>query len=246
MWQVALAVVTIDCTPSSPAKGSATAADPHRADAEAVRVWGSLRSVMHEGNTDARVALSTVVPGPHAYAVGALSGLRGEVTIFDDEVVMSFGQGTGVARTASDPGQESATLLVRAVVPRWTSSAVERSIGPEEIDEQLEALATAAGMDAKTRIPVFIEGTAKELQWHVMSRQSEAGQHAHHGPRATGRLSATKVRLVGFFSRNDEGVFTHMGERTHFHVITTAPDRMTGHVDGFEMEPGAVVHFPAR
>jgi hypothetical protein len=113
------------------------------------------------------------------------------------------------------------------------------------MDEQLEALAAAAGLDTKTRIPVRIEGTAKELDWHVLAGKGEDGHTGHHGPRTTGRLSGAKVTLVGFFSRNDEAVFTHMGEHSHFHVVT-APDRMTGHVDGFELEPGAVVYFAAR
>lgn len=103
-----------------------------------------------------------------------------------------------------------------------------------------------AGIDLETRIPVLIEGTAKELKWHVLGGAAPPGHHAHDGPRRGGTLAAAKITLVGFFSRHDEGVFTHIGQvRTHFHLITSS-DRMTAHVEAFELEPGAVVHFPAR
>jgi acetolactate decarboxylase len=211
-----------------------------------IQVWGSLRSLMHEGKTEARIALKDVAPGPHAYAVGAVSGMRGEITIVDDDVIVSLSEAGGRVRTLADGKEsETATLLVRALVPRWSSHNVQGSLGGEHVDAQLEAIAAAAGLDVGKRIPVLVEGTAKDLQWHVLGGKAEAGHHAHDGPRSTGTLSAVKVTLVGFLSRNDEGVFTHMGQHTHFHVVTTQ-ERMTAHVDGFELEPGAIVQLPAR
>jgi acetolactate decarboxylase len=212
-----------------------------------IQVWGSLRSLMHEGKTEARVALKDVAPGPHAYAVGAVSGLRGEVTILDDDIIVSLGEAGGTVRTpAQGADGETATLLVRALVPRWSSHNVEGPLGGEHVDAQLEAIATATGLDVeKKRIPVLVEGTAKDLKWHVLGGKAEAGHNAHDGPRSIGTLSRVKVTLVGFLSRNDEGVFTHMGQHTHFHVVTMQ-ERMTAHVDGFELEPGAIVRLPAR
>jgi acetolactate decarboxylase len=239
------------CARSAPSPTAMNAGSPASkgsspSSRDGVEVWGALRAVMHEGKTEANVAIRDVVPGPHSYAIGALSGLRGEMTIIDDEAIASFGEADGTVRTL--PGSatgETATLLVRAAVPTWTSRPIEQPLGPQQIDEKLEALAISAGLDVGKRIPVLIDGTAKRLAWHVLGGPAEKGQNHHHGPRSTGTLAGVKVTLVGFFSRNDEGVFTHMGEHSHFHVVVTE-SRMTAHVDGFELEGGAVVRFPAR
>ena len=210
-----------------------------------MRVWGALRAVMHEGKTEGNVELQSVVPGPHSYAVGALSGLRGEVTILDDNIIVSLGEPGGGVRTPGDLAKgEMATLLVRAVVPTWTRRKVDHATESNRVDEELETVIKAAGLDIESRIPIVIEAKAKSLEWHVLGGRAAEGQNAHHGPRSVGKLSGVTVTLVGFFSRHDEAVFTHMGEHSHFHVVTSG-ERMTGHVDAMALEAGAVVRLPA-
>jgi acetolactate decarboxylase len=211
-----------------------------------VQVWGALRAVMHEGKTQGNVVLSNIVPGPHAYAVGALSGLRGEVTIVDDDVVISLGETDGAVRTLTElPREEAATLLVRSVVPRWTRHTVDHPIDANRVDDEVENIAKGAGLDLESGFAVLVEAKAKSLEWHVLGGQAAPGQNAHHGPRSVGKLSGVDVMLVGFYSRHDQGVFTHMGERTHFHVVPKG-ERMTGHVDSMALEPGAVIRLPDR
>ena len=96
-----------------------------------IQVWGSLRSLMHEGKTEARVALKDVAPGPHAYAVGAVSGLRGEVTILDDDIIVSLGEAGGTVRTAFFPPPHAATIGSKARIESRGSS--RRSIGRSAI-----------------------------------------------------------------------------------------------------------------
>jgi acetolactate decarboxylase len=92
---------------------------------------------------------------------------------------------------------------------------------------------------------MVIQAKAKSLDWHVLAGLPDGGQSAHDGPRSVGTLSGAMVTLVGFLSRNDEGVFTHMGEHSHVHVVTSG-DRMTGHVAAMALESGAVIRLPAR
>jgi len=240
----------IGCSPTTqPAeaeKGGAPPGDSGTPSGSEVQVWGSLRSVMHEGKTEGNVALQSVVPGPHAYAIGALSGLRGEITVLDDDVIVSFGESAGAVRTPAQAAQgETATLLVRAVVPRWINHQVDHAIEANRLDEELETIAKNAGLDVGSRIPMIIEASAKSLEWHVLAGLPDGGQSAHDGPRSVGKLSGAMVTLVGFFSRNDEGIFTHMGEHTHLHVVTSG-DRMTGHVDAVTLEAGGIVRLPTR
>ena len=50
------------------------------------------------------------------------------------------------------------------------------------------------------------------------------------------------VRIIGFFSKNHGGVFTHMGSMTHLHVLDN--NGRSGHVDAIAFDSKAMVMFP--
>jgi acetolactate decarboxylase len=206
-------------------------------------VWGSLRAIMHEGKTGATVSLAEAA-GAHVYAVGALSGLRGEVLVVDGRAFIATGRGGAahLQQTTSD----DATLLVAAVVPGWRKVPISRDIPSGEIDARVEAIAREAGMDVNRAFPVLIEGNA-DVDWHVLDgSKPSAGGHADHLRNAvTGKLAGRKTTIVGFFSKRHEAVFTHMGQYTHLHVLT--PDHaVMGHVDALTVRAGSTLGLPAR
>ena len=210
-----------------------------------VRVWGALRAIMHEGKTGPNVSLAEVA-GPHVYGVGALSGLRGEILLIDGVAFTSIAEGGGLVVHQSTT--EAATLLVAARVPVWKSVPISSPIGGEELDDRLEALAREHGFDVEKAFPLVIESSVVDAEWHVLdgSKGATGGTHADHLRNAvTGRLVATPATVVGFFSKHHEGVFTHMGQRTHFHVMT-ADQKVMGHVDRLAVGAGGTLKLPAR
>ena len=58
------------------------------------------------------------------------------------------------------------------------------------------------------------------------------------------KLERAPATLVGFYSRSDEGVFTHMGSKTHIHCVVDEPIS-AGHVDHVSIPTGTTVKFPA-
>jgi acetolactate decarboxylase len=209
-----------------------------------VRVWGSLRAIMHEGKTGASVSLAEAA-GAHVYAVGALSGLRGEVLVIDGQSFTATGRAGAVhiQQTTAD----DATLLVAAVVPGWRKVPISRDIPAGEIDARVEEIAREAGIDVDQAFPVLIEGNA-DVDWHVLdgAKVPAGGGHADHLRNAvTGRLKDRRATIAGFFSKRHQTVFTHMGQHTHFHVLT--PDRaVMGHVDALTVRAGSTLSLPAR
>ena len=65
----------------------------------------------------------------YVYAVGALAGLAGEITIVGGRVYLAYPEGAEgtrtVAATRSDAG---AALLITAEVPEWRAVVTERPI----------------------------------------------------------------------------------------------------------------------
>jgi acetolactate decarboxylase len=211
-----------------------------------VRVFGSLHAMMHEGATGPVVALSDATRGAHAYAIGALSELRGEVTIVDGDAWIAVAEEDGRVSTTRDAAGESAALLVATNVASWSETVVTADIAFADLDAAIERAALAAGRDLTRPLPVLVEGPLAELTSHVIDgrRLAPGGDHAAH---AQASVRATQAHangtLIGFFSKSHEGVFTHLGSFTHFHVVVPASG-VSGHVDHVTIERGARLRFP--
>lgn len=225
-----------------------TAGDPRPWDGE-VRVHGALRAMFHEGQTRAMVTLDALLPNPDLYAVGALADLSGEVTVVAGKAYLSYPEEAGAMRTETTlRTNAAATLLVLSEVPAWHGIVTERVIRFEELDEEIAKLATAAGMSLDERFPFLMEGNFDDLRWHVIDgRRLTAGGASHHdhlASAAKARLDRASATLVGFYSESDQGVFTHMGSKTHIHCALDEP-LSTGHVDHVIIPVGTTIKFPA-
>jgi acetolactate decarboxylase len=227
----------------SAARGSATW------DGE-VRVDGELRAMIHAGRVGPNVDLATLLPAPDLYALGALANLAGEVTVVAGTAYLSYPDAQEKTRTETvHSTSAAATLLVSAHVPAWRSFNIEAPIRFDELDAAIATLAATAGVNTETRFPFLIEGGLEDLRWHVIDgSRLPAGATSHEDHRAAGvksRIDRGAATLLGFYSRDDQGVFTHMGSTTHIHCVVDAPVA-TGHVDHVVVPAGTTIKFPAR
>lgn len=224
------------------------AASPAPAGSVPVATYGALRAIFHQGDTAPKVALSAVA-GPTVQAVGALSELRGEVTIVDGTMWLAYPDGKGGVKVESaQQSDERATLLVTASVDRWHRITIDEDIEYASLDGRLEELFTTRGMDVTQVIPMRIEGPLESLEWHVLdpSRAGDepATSHADHQRMSVrGTVPQAQGVLVGFFSKQHHGVFTHMGSNSHFHVVLSK-EKISGHVDGVVIKRGATLLLP--
>ena len=212
-----------------------------------LRVYGSLRAMLHEGQTDAQVTLDTLLPNPDLYAVGALAGLSGEITVIGGNAYLSYPEGEGTRTEMLSASGAGAALLVAAEVPRWHTVTTREPIRFEELDEAIGKLAASAGMSLDARFPFLVEGDFEDLQWHVIDgTRLPAGETSHQDHLEAAVQAArprASARLVGFYSQRDAGVFTHMGSKTHLHCVLEGP-LAAGHVDHVDVPAGATVKFP--
>ena len=215
-----------------------------------VQVYGGLRAMFHQGQTGSMVTLDTLLPNSALYAVGALADLSGEVTVLGGKAYLSYPDGADKARTeAHSQTSAGATLLVATSVSTWRSYTNQNPIRFEEIDEEIAKLATAAGMSVGERFPFLVKGHFEDLRWHVIDGNRLTGggtSHEDHlAAAAKMRLDRTPATLVGFYSKGDQGVFTHMGSTTHIHCVIDDP-LSTGHVDHVIIPKGAEIQFPVK
>jgi acetolactate decarboxylase len=213
-----------------------------------VRVYGALRAIMHEGKTGANVTIAALLPNPDLYALGALADLSGEVTIVGGKVYLSYpGEGNATRTETMNQTDAAATLLVVSGVPAWHGIVTARAIAFEELDGEIAKIATAAGMSLDERFPFLMQGEFEDLRWHVVDgRRLPAGSATHQDHQAAAakvKLDRASATLLGFYSEIDQGVFTHMGSKTHIHCTLDDP-LSTGHVDHVTIPAGTRIQFP--
>ena len=215
-----------------------------------VKQFGAMREVMREGQTEARVRLVDAVGAPHTYAVGALEGLTGEVTIVDGDVWVSrVAEGGELQVTGPKPlAEDSATLLTLGHVPHWHQTTIERSVSGAELESLIERFAKAKGVDTDKPFPFRIEGQLTDVELHVINGYCPiATDPATENKKPWRQINSEPVsaNVIGFYAPNAVAVMTHHGTSVHAHGIATVEGRkLIGHVDSVTVEPGSTLFVP--
>jgi hypothetical protein len=216
-----------------------------------VRWFGALHEIMAEHRTEARIRVADASSRPHAFGIGASSELRGELTILDDVAWISRARGDGTASVDSYPlrdTHEGAALLVVANVASWREVTVTEDVPSDQLDAFLAARVESMAIPLDQPVPVMVTGPLSDVRWHVVdgTKAGAGADHASHLKGAvTGHIPAASedTTLIGFFSRDHAGVFTHHGSYSHFHVVCPSP-LVAAHVDAVTLRKGAVLRVP--
>ena len=204
-----------------------------------VQVWGSLHSMMQEGSSGPAVGLETLLPDSDLWAVGALSGLRGEITVLGGEAYLSYPSRTD----AVSESREQAALLVASRVQGWTGFTVEEPVDLEALGSLLRSRSLSEP------VPFRVEGPVRELGWHVIDGlrlpPGASSPAMHRQASVLHEMVEGEAELLGFYSTSHGGVFTHMGSDLHVHCVVPDP-LSSGHVDRVTILPGAMVYLPSN
>jgi hypothetical protein len=214
---------------------------------DTVRVFGTLREALRDGETHARVDVATIA-SPRLVAVGAAAGLDGEITIKDGVCHVSrVRSGAVETRRSADV---AATLMCAAEVERWQHVPVAADIAPAALDRFVARAAGTVGIDTRAPFPFVVEGELVALSMHVLAgecpiRAARLGI-APTSPPFERRFERVAGQLVGFHAEDGGGVITHHGSATHVHAIVPGDGGFTGHCDAVGVAAGAVLWLPAR
>jgi acetolactate decarboxylase len=205
-----------------------------------VRVAGNLREMMMDNEISAKIDLKRLKRLPHLYALGAVENLGGEISIVDSKVMITrVKSDTIVSESTYDV---KATLLVYSQVERFRSVELDQSNDVKSLEVFLRNVAHERKLVQP--FAFMVKGTAVDVKFHVISGSSE--DHTNHS--ASGFKSGYKdevIELLGFYSEQHQGVFTHHGSNMHIHLINRKTG-MTAHVDEFEMKANSKLFIPKQ
>ena len=215
-----------------------------------VQQFGPMREVMREGETQARVRLSDAIAKPHAFAVGALERLAGEVTIIDSDVWVSRVASDGtLSVTGPQPADDdAATLMSISYVAKWHAIKIESACAGNELESLIEEFARTMGLDTNMPFPFKIEGELTSLDLHVINGYCPIATDPATQAKKPWRnpdFEIANVTIVGFYAPNAVAVMTHHGTAIHAHALGEADgNQIMGHIDNVTVEPGMTLFVP--
>lgn len=212
-----------------------------------VKYVGSVESVMRRGALNATIELDTVATRTSLYALGPVEGLRGELMVWDGaSYVSEVGErGLNKVRRSYRVG---APFLVYCNVKNWKEFTLKNTIGNlSELQDEIQNLAKSNGFDLQTAFPFKISGLINEAEYHVIWKDPEIKEHSHEIHKKSKvfyPVSRENADILGFYSQNHAGVFTHHDSFIHAHIISADRNKM-GHLDGISINSGDVrVYLP--
>lgn len=224
-----LAITALSC--NSKHSKSNSSKQPSQND---LTIVGAMKNVMWKGELGPSINLDTVSNTKGLYGLGPESYLRGELLINNGKSYVSkvTSDSTMIVQQRFDI---SAPFFVYANITKWSTIKVPQQI--KDIKD-LERFIIDTTKMYKKPFGFTLSGTVSNATIHIQNLPKgmtvSSPQEAHQG-QVNYNLQNKAVDIVGFFSREHQGVFTHHDSYVHMHLITKDETQM-GHLDALEIE----------
>ncbi|MCR9153975.1 MAG: acetolactate decarboxylase [Bacteroidetes bacterium] len=198
-----------------------------------IKIVGAMKNVMWKGQLGPSINLDTISDKTGLYGLGPLSHLGGELLINNGiSYVSTVNSDSSIKLEKSyDLG---APFFVYTQVKEWNEIAL-----PPEIKtiNDVEQFIDEKSKDYKRPFAFKLIGDVSSANIHIQNlprgTKVSSPEEAHQG-QINYNLSNEEVQIIGFFSTEHQGVFTHHDSFLHMHLITKDESKM-GHLDELEI-----------
>jgi hypothetical protein len=218
--------------------------------------YGKMHEVIGMQEHEARVVLAELIEQPHFYAVGALAGLQGEISVIDSRATVTEVTDQAQAKSVNnDAAKRRATLLIGAYVDEWIEIDCEKDLTDRELDDWIRSEIQQNGGDVQQPIMFMLRGTFADVHLHVINgacpvharvRQIEIPESKR--PFDT-TIPSVSGEVVGVFALDAAGKLTHPATSTHKHLVYAADanaDALNGHVESLSVKLGTRLFLPIQ
>ncbi len=241
---ILIAALPAGCGPNASQDHQASAAASSvRPAPKSPRIVGAMRNVMWKGELFARIDFDTLTRREHLYGLGPIEGLQGEFMVFNGEGYK--------ATVVNDAPYVEQTFAIRApfagydYIGSWQPVALADSVRTiEALDRFLDALSgDSDGYFFR------IEAAIDSAKYHIMALPSGTEVSSPDDAHTLGRRYFSysgAADLLGFYSTQHAGVFTHHDTHTHIHILS-ADRAHLGHLDDLVLSPGGhTLYLPSH
>lgn len=197
-----------------------------------VNIAGAMKNVMWKGELGGIIHLDTIKNKKGLYGIGPESYLTGEILINDGQAYVSK-VATDSTMTIENTFNTSAPFLVYGNVNEWQEIELPTQITSIK---DIETYINKATTTFKRPFCFKLIGNVSKAIIHIqnLSKGSKVSspEEAHQG-QINYNVTNEDVEIIGFFSTEHKGVFTHHDSFLHMHLITKDKRKM-GHLDMVE------------
>lgn len=197
-----------------------------------VHVSGVMREVMQNGNLQANILLDTL-ENEGLIGLGPMGRLRGEITILDGKRYVTSLDFLGNPIPISADSLY-APFFAYSNVSSWQSFGFLKEINDlKSLQAAIEELASIEKLDLTKPFPFHIKGKITQGTYHIINKPADEMEHSHelhNQAKVSFNVPEKEVSLIGFYSQAHQGIFTHMGDFIHIHILFPE-NGITGHLD---------------
>ncbi len=210
-----------------------------------VKIAGQMKDVMWKGQLHGNITLDTIANRTHLYGLGPVEYLTGEILIMDGKCYKSTVL-SGTRMKVEETYHLKAPFFGYANIPKWTEQILADSI---RTIQQLEKHLDKVTENSPRPFMFKLTGVVEQAVIHIVNlpkgSQVRSPDEAHRGQQNY-QINDEQVEIVGFFSTEHQGIFTHHDTFLHMHLIT--PDRQQmGHLDQLALVKGTMkLYLPAE
>lgn len=199
-----------------------------------VHITGEMRNVMWKGQLEGNIYLDTIANISNVVGLGPLEYLGGEIIVIDGKSYKSI--------VISDSSMEvvetfniKAPFFAHANISNWSEELLDVDI---QTIQQLESFLDNKMSGSSQPFMFKLAGFVKEATIHVVNlpvgTKVSSPDDAHKGL-VKYQMENQEAEIVGFFSKEHKGIFTHHDTYLHMHLITK-DKQMMGHLDELTIE----------
>jgi len=206
-----------------------------------VHITGEMRNVMWKGKLEGNIYLDTISNKSDIVGLGPLEYLGGEIIVIDGKSYKSI--------VISDSSMEvvetfniKAPFFAYANILNWSEELLDVDI---QTIQQLESFLDNKLSGSSQPFMFKLAGFVKEATIHVVNlpvgAKVSSPNDAHKG-QVKYQIEYQEAEIVGFFSKEHKGIFTHHDTYLHLHLMTK-DKQMMGHLDELSIEKGKMRLF---
>jgi acetolactate decarboxylase len=206
-----------------------------------VHISGEMRNVMWKGQLEGNILLDTIANKSNVVGLGPLEYLGGEIIVIDGKSYKSM--------VLSDSRMEvvetfniKAPFFAHANISNWSEELLDVDI---QTIQQLESFLDNKMSGSSQPFMFKLAGFVREATIHVVnlpvSTKVSSPDDAHKGL-VKYQMENQEAEIVGFFSKEHKGIFTHHDTYLHMHLMTK-DKQMMGHLEELSIDMGKMRVF---
>ena len=199
-----------------------------------IHIVGAMKNVMWKGQLGGSINLDTITNKKELYGLGPESYLTGELLINNGKAFVSRVTSDSTM-IVSENFAVSAPFFVYANVNAWNKIELPSNV---KTITDLEKFIKEKTVNYKQPFAFKLSGLVSKAVIHVQNlpkgTKVSSPKEAHQG-QTNYELNNIASEIIGFFSTEHQGVFTHHDSFLHMHLITVDETKM-GHLDSLEIK----------